>query len=80
MTDKIQVNNSTIGLPTLLLVLFIGLKLGNVITWSWWWVLSPLWIPFALVLAFFGIVFLVAGIIELFNLRGSKRNAWKRMR
>lgn len=31
-------------LPTLLLVLFIGLKLGGVINWSWWWVLSPLWI------------------------------------
>lgn len=25
-------------------VLFIGLKLGDVITWSWWWVLSPFWI------------------------------------
>jgi hypothetical protein len=32
-------------LPTLLLVLFIGLKLAHVIDWSWWWVLSPLWIP-----------------------------------
>jgi hypothetical protein len=28
----------------LLTVLFIGLKLGGSITWSWWWVLSPLWI------------------------------------
>lgn len=26
----------------LLTILFIGLKLGNVITWSWFWVLSPL--------------------------------------
>ena len=23
---------------------FIVLKLSGVITWSWWWVLSPLWI------------------------------------
>lgn len=30
--------------PTLLAVLFIGLKLGGVIDWSWVWVLSPLWI------------------------------------
>jgi hypothetical protein len=37
-------NNSL--LPTLLLILFIGLKLTNHIDWSWWWVLSPLWIPF----------------------------------
>lgn len=35
-------------LPTLLLVLFIGLKLTGYITWSWIWVLSPLWIPFTL--------------------------------
>ena len=31
---------------SLLTVLFIGLKLTDVIDWSWWWVLSPLWISF----------------------------------
>ena len=31
---------------SLLTVLFIGLKLTGHITWSWWWVLSPLWISF----------------------------------
>ncbi len=30
---------------SLLTVLFIGLKLTHYIDWSWWWVLSPLWIP-----------------------------------
>lgn len=25
-------------------VLFIGLKLGGLIDWSWWWVLCPLWL------------------------------------
>lgn len=29
---------------SLLTVLFIGLKLANVIDWSWWWILSPMWI------------------------------------
>lgn len=33
----------------LLLLLFIGLKLAGVINWSWLWVLSPAWIPLALV-------------------------------
>jgi hypothetical protein len=33
-----------IGFSGALTLLFIGLKLGNVIDWSWWWVLSPLWI------------------------------------
>ncbi len=30
---------------TLLLMAFIILKLTHVIDWSWWWVLSPFWIP-----------------------------------
>ena len=34
----------------LLSVLFIGLKLGDVIDWSWWWVLSPFWIAAVVVI------------------------------
>ena len=33
------------GFCGLLCILFIGLKLTHYISWSWWWVLSPLWIP-----------------------------------
>jgi hypothetical protein len=36
-----------IGFTGLLAVLFIALKLTGVIAWSWWWVLSPLWISAA---------------------------------
>jgi hypothetical protein len=42
-------SSSGIGFTGLLTVLFIGLKLANVISWSWWWVLSPIWIMFVLV-------------------------------
>lgn len=35
----------------LLAILFIGLKLGGVISWSWWWVTAPLWAPLATVIA-----------------------------
>lgn len=31
------------GFWSLLGLLFIGLKLGSVINWSWWWVLAPFW-------------------------------------
>ena len=31
----------------LLFLLFLGLKLGGVIGWSWWWVAAPLWVPAA---------------------------------
>lgn len=39
-----------VGFFSLLTVLFIGLKLGEVIDWSWWWVLAPLWGPPAVVI------------------------------
>jgi hypothetical protein len=29
-------------------LIFLTLKLCDVIEWSWWWVISPLWIPFVL--------------------------------
>lgn len=31
-----------------LLLVFIILKLCKIINWSWWWVLSPMWIPIGL--------------------------------
>jgi hypothetical protein len=49
-----------IGFTWLLTIVFIVLKLCNVINWSWWWVLSPLWISFALALV---VVILVALVI-----------------
>lgn len=47
-----------IGFVGLLTVAFIVLKLCDVISWSWWWVLSPLWIS-----AIITIVVLVGVII-----------------
>lgn len=43
----------------MLTVLFIGLKLANIINWSWWWVLSPQWIPavFVFVVGLFILIF-----------------------
>ena len=43
-------NSGGIGFCGLLTIAFIVLKLCGVITWSWLWVLSPLWISTALVL------------------------------
>ncbi len=42
---------SGIGFTGLLTIVFIVLKLTNVISWSWLWVLSPVWIEIALVIA-----------------------------
>jgi hypothetical protein len=32
-----------ISLMSGMFLLFLGLKLGKVIDWSWWWVTAPLW-------------------------------------
>lgn len=44
MSESKNVTVNTVGLGTLLGVLFIGLKLTGYITWSWLWVLSPFWL------------------------------------
>lgn len=53
-------NNTTstggIGFVDLLTIVFITLKLTGYITWSWWWVLSPIWITWAVVFAVVGII------------------------
>ena len=51
-------SSSGIGFGGLLAVLFIALKLTGYINWSWWWVLSPLWIG-----AIIGIIILLTVLI-----------------
>lgn len=41
---------SPVSTASLLLVAFVVLKLTHVIAWSWWWVLAPAWIPFAILI------------------------------
>lgn len=53
-----------IGLPGLLTVLFVGLKLTGCISWSWLWVLSPLWISFGGWIAFLLVIGLIAYLID----------------
>lgn len=48
-------NGSTgggIGFVGLLTIVFITLKLTGYITWSWLWVLSPIWISIVLAILF----------------------------
>lgn len=40
---------------------FIVLKLLGVITWSWLWVLSPIWISIIIVLVLYGIIAILDG-------------------
>lgn len=46
-----QINKTLSMLPVYLLTIaFVVLKLCKVIDWSWWWVLSPLWIVYSLII------------------------------
>ena len=46
---NVEVKHVGIGFAEALTLLFIGLKLGKVISWSWLWVLSPIWISLVLI-------------------------------
>ncbi|QMV43724.1 hypothetical protein [Cohnella cholangitidis] len=48
-----------IGFTGLLTILFIALKLIGVIDWSWWWVLSPIWISIIIVMVILSIFILI---------------------
>lgn len=51
--------NRGIGPVGLLGIAFVIMKITGAITWSWWWVLAPFWIPVCI-----GIVLLcVAGVL-----------------
>ena len=59
MNNKNTGGVSFLGLLTLL---FIGLKLTGYITWSWIWVLAPLWIPISIALIFFIFMIILLGL------------------
>ena len=54
-----KVTHTNINTMSLLTIVFIVLKLTDVITWSWLWVLSPIWISW---LAVFLIITLLSGV------------------
>ena len=50
-----------IGIPAILGIVFVILKLCGVIAWSWWWVTCPFWGGLALIAAFY----LIVGVLKL---------------
>ena len=63
MSDNKSTTSSGIGFTGLLAILFIALKLTGVITWSWLWVLAPIWITFVIVV----FVLIIAGMLIIAN-------------
>ena len=58
--------SSGISFVGLLTIVFITLKLCGVISWSWLWVLSPIWISWTILLAAIFTVFSVGVVILIF--------------
>ena len=70
MEGKIEkINIPLVGVLNVVVFLaFFFAKIFDKIDWSWWWVFSPLWIPFAIIVTICLIVallYLVAIIIGL---------------
>ena len=55
-------NTNGVSFLGLLTLLFIGLKLTGYITWSWIWVLSPLWVPISITLLLLSAVILLVAL------------------
>lgn len=59
----------SIGFSGILFIVFLILKLTNVIAWSWWWVTAPLWITIAL-----NILIIISISLFQFIIHRKKRN------
>ena len=75
MSNVSSSSSSGIGFLGLLTICFIVLKLCKVIEWTWFWVLSPFWIPaavFIFALAVYGIL--------LYTSKSKKKSKLKQFR
>lgn len=57
-------NKGGIGFCGLLTIVFITLKLLGKISWSWVWVLAPIWIPIVLVIVLIIVCVIVKMIVD----------------
>ena len=66
---------SYLSLPMILTLTFLTLKLakvGEVATWSWWWIFSPILISIGIGI----IVLIVTGILFVRMARKEKKSEW----
>ena len=54
--SKTSSGSGGIGLSGILTVVFVIAKITGYIDWSWWWVFSPLWIGFLLVVTIVALI------------------------
>lgn len=62
--SKSSNNSGGIGFVGLLTIVFIVLKLCKVIAWSWWWVLSPIWITVSVLIGIIGLIGIFVAVFK----------------
>ena len=82
MNNDNKSNNTSkaggVGFLSLLALVFITLKLTGFISWSWLWVLAPIWIPAAIVIGILLIALVVLLVKELVVQTERKRKQAKK--
>jgi cation transport ATPase len=61
------INKVSVNFPWsfILFLVFLVLKLTEVIDWSWWWITAPLWLPIIIIVGMAVVFFLVVTIASL---------------
>ena len=67
MATHVTTSSSSISLGGVLFIVFLVLKLTDVIDWSWWWVTAPLWAGLAVFAVLMAGIFIAAAIVVLFE-------------
>jgi len=67
MSDHSSAVGGGVSLATVLVVIFIVLKVLKLIAWSWWWVFSPWWISGLLFMGILVAALIVMVFIVLFG-------------
>ena len=62
--SKETTSSGGMGFLSTLTLIFVVLKLTDVIDWSWWWVFSPFWIGIPILLIFLVIVLVIVIFIN----------------
>jgi len=64
MDDKRKKRSKGMGVVSALVILFIILKLTKVISWSWLWVFSPIWVTMIIAVSVLGSILVAGRIIK----------------
>ena len=67
--DSNQVVTTSFPIASILAIVFVVLKLTNNVDWSWWWVLSPLWVPLGIIVILFAVIFIFLFVKSVIGLR-----------